>query len=213
MSDAETAPEPTNESLYTYVAMKVSVLQKRYHNGDSAAAASLARLRRAVTATAGADSAVWTETFEGMPQSLVGRGDAPSRHEVAAHAALTLFAIHQQSKQVPMHVPGIGFGAAVQKLARDHSKGDNEKAVMRRFQALGTATSFEETAYHARSLITLFRGEGVPLDYGRFAEDLAEIQIPSRADRVRLRWGREYYRIDTTPKKPGTAAEPADPTN
>lgn len=202
MSDTETIPEDVDQSLRSYVATKVSVLQARYCRDDSTAAASLARLRRAVTAAPGADSAVWEETFEGLPGGLIGRNDTPSRHEVAAHAAITLFAVHQQSKRDPMHTTGIGFGQAVQRLAAAGRNGDS--AVLRRFQALSTATDFAETTYHARSLITQFRTANVQLDYGRFAEDLADLQLPSRADGVRLRWGREYYRPDRAIQKTGT---------
>lgn len=202
MSDTETIPEDADQSLRSYVATKVGVLQARYCRVDSTAAASLARLRRAVTAAPGADPAVWGETFEGIPGGLIGRDDTPSHHEVAAHTAITLFAVHQQSKRDPMHTTGIGFGQAVQRLAAAGRSGDS--AVMSRFQALGTATDFAETVYHARSLITQFRAANVQLDYGRFAEDLADLQVPSRADGVRLRWGREYYRTDRATPKTGT---------
>lgn len=208
MSDTESIPESVDHSLRSYVTMKVSALQSRYCNDDSAAAASLARLRRAVTTAPGADSNVWGEIFEGMPPALLGRGDEPSRHEVAAHTAITLFAIHQQSKRVPMHQRGVGFGAAVQRLASlGHG---SENAVMRRFQAIGTASDLNETTHHARSLITQFRSAGVALDYGILAEDLSDLQLPSRADRVRLRWGRQYYRIDKTAEQTDPVDEHAD---
>lgn len=208
MSETDSIPESVDHSLRSYVTMKVNALQSRYCSDDSAAAASLARLRRAVTSSPGADSNVWGEIFEGMPPTLLGRGDTPSRQEVAAHTAITLFAVHQQSKRVPMHQRGIGFGAAVQRLASlDHG---SENAVMRRFQAIGTASDLNETAHHARSLITQFRAASVALDYGILAEDLSDLQLPSRADRVRLRWGREYYRIDKTPEQIKPSPEHAE---
>ena len=56
------------------------------------------------------------------------------------------------------------------------------------------AETFLEVVHHARGLITQLRSHGIPLDYGMFTEDLVYLQTRG-ADRVRLRWGRDFYRI------------------
>lgn len=211
ISPDTTAPAPAagfdaTGTLSAYVARKVTRLQELYLAGVPSASASLARLRRAVHRAPGDDPAVWAEIFEGFPTALLGRGDTPSRFEKAAHAALTLYAIHQQSQSRPMHRTGIGIGAATRTLG---AQSNSEQAVLRRFQMLGTATSFEETLHHARGLITQFRAAGIALDYGRLATDLADIQNEPRARRVRLAWGRDYYR--TTGRNPDEAT-PTDTT-
>ncbi|HEY5857198.1 MAG TPA: type I-E CRISPR-associated protein Cse2/CasB [Aldersonia sp.] len=201
---ATPATPGTRQVLSAYVDRKVTRLQQQYLADVSSAAASLARLRRAVNRGPGEDPTVWAETFDGFPAELLGRGDRPSRHERAAHAAITLFAVHQQSKDRAMHRQGFGIGAAARKLG---TESNSEEAVLRRFQTLGTSTSFEETVYHARALITQFRSHGLGIDYGRLAADLADIQNEHRADRVRLAWGRDYYRVTDR------AADPARDTD
>ena len=64
-----------------------------------------------------------------------------------------------------------------------------------RFTAIGTASTWDETVYHARGIIQQLRAFAVPLDYGRFAGDLYLLRKPSSADRVRLAWGRDFYRV------------------
>lgn len=209
--DAETATGDRGRILAAHVGRKVGALQATYLAEASSANASLARLRRAVNRRPGADPEVWQETFDGFPPALMGAGDEPSRFEFAAHAAITLYAIHQQSQRLPMHQQGFGIGGAARRLG---VATDSIDAVLRRFQTLGTATSFDETVYHARALLTQLRGARIPLDYARFAVDLANIQDGRRADAVRLSWGRDYYRIGpgTQPSTGGAASTDADIT-
>lgn len=176
--------------LQEYVWKKVEVLQAKYTADACGSAAPLARLRRAISSAPGSDPLVWQETMEGLPVQFVGRDDEPSREEHAVHAAITLFAMHQQSQSTfRAHKRGQVFGHAASQLGR----AIGEPPVLRRFQALATATSFEETLTHARGLISQFRSQKISLDYGRFAVDLAKLQDPRSADRVRLDWGRTYY--------------------
>ena len=181
-------------ALEEYVWDKVGKLQGKYIAGSSSAVASLARLRRAVSAEPGSDPFVWQETLEGLPKQFVGDDQTVSLEERAVHAAMTLFAVHQQSKIDKMHKPRISFGAAASKLAyATGMEGKQNPAVLRRFQALGTATSLTESVTNARGLIGQFRSAGISLDYGRLAVDLARLQDSRSADTVRLEWGRAYY--------------------
>lgn len=157
----------------------------------SGTTAILARLRRAVGKPPGWDPDLWELTLSDVPGRVVS--DAPTNQERAVHTALTLYAVHQQSRPEPMHVRGHGLGRAVRSLA---SATQAESAVRRRFDAAATATTFEEAVHHLRGLITQLRAHRVPLDYGQLADDLHQLQDPRRADAVRLRWGRQYYRID-----------------
>jgi CRISPR system Cascade subunit CasB len=74
------------------------------------------------------------------------------------------------------------------------------KAIRRRFDALVTASSFSEVQHHLRGLITQLRSAEIALDYGRLAQDLADLQRPERVQGVRIRWARDYHRSrpDTT---------------
>jgi CRISPR system Cascade subunit CasB len=138
----------------------------------------------------GADPRTWELTVAGV--SPWAHGDEATDEERAVHAALTLYALHQQSKDRPMHRPGSGLGAAVRALGEaTHAK----DAVRRRFEALGTAATFPELLHHARGLVGQLRSAGIAMDYARFVRDLSDWQDPTRAASVRLRWGREYHRV------------------
>jgi len=207
----DTSPPPTlsrDELLEQHVIDKVAVLQQGYLAGRSGAMASLARLRRAVNATPGSDPSIWHDTLEDIPSALLGHSDAPSLYEMSVHATLTLYAVHQQSRRESMHRRGYPMGRSVRLLAKRITKDDlrSDHPVMRRFHALGTATSLPETLHHLRGIITQLRSENIPLDYGRLAVDLRRLQDPRLAGGVRLQWSRDYHRQNraTRPETPTT---------
>jgi CRISPR system Cascade subunit CasB len=138
-------------------------------------------------------------TMEGVPST--DRDDmAASPEELAAHSALTLFAVHQQSRDAGMHQPGVGLGQAVARLERQQAASSGEVApIRRRFDAVITAQSVGEAIHHLRSIIQQLRVAGIPLDYGSLADDLVAFQNPHRADSVRRRWARQMYFHHETP--------------
>ena len=215
MTAAPKAPGPPGrhpESLSGYVDRRVDRLQAAYLDRSradhSTAVGSLARLRRAAASEPGFEPGIWDLLFDGFPVELIGVRDEPSRAERSAHASLTLYAVHQQSQRTGMHIVGRSLGTAVGLLARDLATGRDIRAdpgVLRRFQALGTASTFSETLYHARGLATQLRGAGIGLDYGRFAGDLFWLQHPNRCGGIRLQWGRDFYGIGPTPSTDTTS--------
>jgi CRISPR system Cascade subunit CasB len=200
--------------LSRYVDSTIRELQNSYVHGDRrGSSAALAALRRAVGAGPGTDAAVWEYTLAGLPQQYIGHSDEPSPGERAVHAAVTLYAVHQQSKTMPMHQNGPSMGRAVRRLGGARTvaaQPDASKAVKRRFDALMTAVTFSELNYHARGLIGQLRTADIPLDYGAFAEDLRQLQNVRTADAVRLRWGRDYSYL---PAATGTAKTTTDTTS
>lgn len=174
---------------------QIARLQREYLNGSPAARADLAQLRRAVGKPAGSVPEAWPLTIGLVPEDLSWDGPQPSRAEQAAHAALTLYALHQQSMTGPAHMPGVSFGRAAGQLR--HVGRWSEEAITRRFMAVSTAESIDEVLVHARGLITQLRAEKRGLDYARFADDLQRLLAPGRALAVRLQWGRDYYRTET----------------
>ncbi len=163
--------------------------------GSSAARATLASLRRAVARDVGSVPEIWGITLDGAPGDP--RSDAPTAEETAIHSALTLYAVHQQSRSEPMHRRGIGLGQAVRRLeVQVAAPGASEVSpVRRRFDALATSVNVTEARHHLRGLVDQMSAKGVALDYAALAEDLFDLQFPQRASTVRLRWARQYYRI------------------
>lgn len=186
--------------IYRYVASRVSKLQGGYLSdaGRGNAARQLAELRRAVGKEPGSAPNTWAIEFDGCPDSLIGVGQRPSEGENAIHAALTLYAIHQQSQKQGMHCTGKehDLGSAVRKciyLNRDGESLENGE-LPRRFSAMVTADSIDEVVHYARQLIKMLRSESIAIDYGRLAQQLLLFQNPYARHRVLLEWGRGYAR-------------------
>lgn len=119
-----------------------------------------------------------------------------TRDLAAEHLALTLFAVHQQGKDRPVHRAGVGLGTAMLALRRSGKY--SPEAIDRRFSAAATATSLTELAGHLRGLISQLRATGRDgsehaLDYTRLTWDLRDWQLAGRAAAVRRRWGSQYF--------------------
>jgi len=186
------------EEIRNFTAGKIQRLLT--NPSDSAARASLARLRRGIGHVPGEVPEIWGEYLLDLPEDLLGHG-VPSAAEWAIYIALTTFALHQQGqdrKSSPMHrgsdeekKSGISLGAAARKLMENE---DDRERIARRFYPVATATNMQALSYHLRGLVTLLRSKDIPLDYVRLASDLYYFQNQETVDRVRLRWGEDFCR-------------------
>lgn len=192
-------PEPPERiRLRDHVSRHIERLQGGYTAGSSAAVSTLAKLRNGVGKPVGAELSLLQYTTAGLYPEGTPLPDEPTDRERAAYTAITLFAVHQQSqRELRMHQAGDGTtpGNSLGKAAGRLYQKTGAPGVIRRFEGLGTAQSWPEINQHARGLIQLLRAEKIPLDYGRFAEDLLALQRPEWAATVRNRWGRDFYRL------------------
>jgi CRISPR system Cascade subunit CasB len=163
---------------------------------NAEAMATLARLRRCSPAEPGADPRVWEITFSSLPEKLRGQ-DFLSYSEQVIHACLVLYAIHQQSKDTPVHKAGARLGSAVQELAKARGRdGKPDESTIRRLHQVALATDASARLHHLRGLIALMRSERQPiqLDYSLLAVDLRQLIDPSKSsDHVIARWGRDLH--------------------
>lgn len=181
--------------LGDHVARVIDTLQARLlrDTPDPAAVSALARLRRGIGRSPGFDYTL--EHYLYVPEHLLGYRSAndaePTDAEHAVHDAVTLYALHQQSRRAPMHGEGRGLGTAMATLVRMSHSPDG---VRRRFAALGTASTYPESIYHLRSLITMLREQEIGLDYGLLADDLQTLRRPWGRPQMQAAWGREFFR-------------------
>lgn len=181
------------DELQRFVVAKVMRLYHQKSNGVSAATAQLAQLRRGVGASLFQHPELLgiilekEDGTEGIPEQYRGKGDQPSRAESATYTALTLFALHQQSQNQPMHDAEVSFGNAVGKLV-----GDTTTSMKKRFDSLLTAQTENARQHYLRSLITLLRSEGIAFDYGRFAVDYMHLLNPTMRQQVMYRWNSDF---------------------
>ncbi|MGH3585379.1 MAG: type I-E CRISPR-associated protein Cse2/CasB [Pseudonocardia sp.] len=199
-------PAPRLSPTGTFVDKQVRDLQARFLRvpQDPRAVAALARLRRAVGKDPGEVMDVLEFTFG--PELVRGHPESdtdPSPAERAAHVAITLFAMHQQSRGERMHHRGRGLGLALRRLHT--GSGAIPDPIVRRFRMLGTADSFGELTHHLRGVVQLLRTASAPLDYGLLAHQLLAWQ--EDPTRVRMTWGRQFYRQNRADNDPGDNAD------
>jgi CRISPR system Cascade subunit CasB len=174
------------------------IKREGYLQDGAYATAAIAKLNRLVGTVynASLDTLEWT--FEGLPGAADSvppdaspNDGGPSSEELAAHAALTLYAAHQHSvHEASMTTDqNVSFGRAVGLLSVGNP---NEAGVRRDFDKVQTASSWKELLRHARRLIQMFRRARIPLNYGLFAQDILQLRAGGNgANMVRRRWGRD----------------------
>ena len=168
-------------------------LQGRYcskNRKEALARAQVAALRKGASRSPGELPEIWELTRVEVPD---GAGDAPTWEEIAVHTAMTLYAVHQQSRTEPMFSPGVGLGSAARRLI---GPPDEENPSARaRFNALVTSTTVAELRHHLRGFVSLLRARGIALDHAMLADDIVGFQRPGGAKKVRLNWARQYYSL------------------
>lgn len=163
---------------------------------ESATRAALANLRRGIGRKPGEIPQLWGEYLLDMPEAMYsqsGTGE-PSYAEWAVYTALTMYALHQQGKDIhrdSMYREEQTLGMAVSRLVNGE---EDRERIWRRFSSVATAADMQELSHHLRGIVQLLKAEGIPLDYALLAKDLYWFQFSERADRVKLTWGQDFYR-------------------
>ncbi len=167
-------------------------LQGRYcskNRKEALARAQVAALRKGASRSPGELPEIWELTRVEVPD---GAGDAPTWEEIAVHTAMTLYAVHQQSRTEPMFRPSVGLGSAAHDLVGRDEENPSARA---RFNALVTSTTVAELRHHLRGFVSLLRARGIALDHAMLADDIVGFQRPGGAKKVRLNWARQYYSL------------------
>jgi CRISPR system Cascade subunit CasB len=197
-----TAPSPTPVTQRRHVGDIVgdvagdyiTELQREYRNDVGSAVALLAQLRRGAGKLPANMPELWGLTgtdrlYRHAPQ-LAGDETAAFRAEAALFLALTLYALHQQSRtDRDMHQPGATFGAAVRRLMVE----EVDEPIRKRFVQIGTSSTASILADRLRGMVKLLRAELIPLDYAQLATQLYRTQLPGGLTQVRQAWGRGFH--------------------
>ncbi|SEG93899.1 CRISPR system Cascade subunit CasB [Thermomonospora echinospora] len=201
-------PRSVMELVGDVVEKRVAELQRGYLDDQSAAVAALAQLRRGAGKLPQDMPELWGVTgVELLFQDQALPDREASRAEAALFLAVTLYALHQQSRSDQrMHKAGIELGEAVRRLM---SGGDIDEPIRRRFVRVGAATTPEVLAYRLREIVSLLRREAIPLDYARLARRLYQAQVPGGMQQVRQIWGRSFHAYRPQTSTTGTAGNGA----
>ncbi|MFC8294859.1 type I-E CRISPR-associated protein Cse2/CasB [Streptomyces sp. NPDC057242] len=182
-------PSAAADPVAEVVRREIGRLQQGYLSDRSEAVADLARLRRG----AGKDAATIPDLWGLLDIELLHStpGVRPDEAEEAVFIAVTLYALHQQSRSTAMHrTGGDELGAAVRRLM---PPGEIDEPVRKRFVRAGSAPTLTVLAARLREITLLLRGEDLSLDYALLAEQLYAWQLPGSRDQVRRSWGRSFH--------------------
>lgn len=158
--------------------------------------ADLANLRRGIGHPPGELPELWPILLDGLPEDMRGDRDEPTREEWAIYTSLTMFALHQQGRDIkrePMHEKQVGLGYAAWKLTG--GKEEERDRIARRFNLVALADGMEEMNHYLRGFVQLLRAKNIALDYAMLARDLYRYQFEDLAADVRLKWGQDFYTV------------------
>lgn len=181
-----------SNDIRSFVYGKIESISKSLDSGRTKAV--LAQLRRGVGKKPGEMPELWGLLLENMPESFMGTTGEPSREEWAIYAALTLFALHQQGHGESMNANDKEnrLGCAVRKLIHNQ---DEEERVRFKLSLAASSADIEELSYRLKTIVRLLSAENIKLDYADLANDMFFFQFENSVDKVRLKWGQDFYRI------------------
>ncbi|WP_081748641.1 type I-E CRISPR-associated protein Cse2/CasB [Nocardiopsis sp. CNT312] len=205
------------------VSDRVEDLLRGYLADRSEAVAALARLRGGAGKTFGECPQLWGLTVDSHAYAAPGWSrDRQDRAEEAVHAALSLFALHQQSlrgasggDENRMHRrvryldgdrgrrPHYGLGWAVRACM---GSGEIDTALHNRLKKAAQASSLRTRVGELRQIVAHLRRNRVALDYGLLADQLFQAQEPRGITRVRNEWGHGFVSYRPA-KNDGTASD------
>ena len=184
--------EKENE-IRKYIRKQLALLAKDDNTLEqNASKAQLAQLRRGIGKRPGEIPELWGMFLKSMPEELMGKNGEPSYTEWATYTTLTLFALHQQGHSEPMHAEGEEnrLGRAVRRLIQNE---EDEENVRLKLSIVARSDDMTEISYHLKTIVKLLRINDIRLDYVDFARDLYWFQFDKYVDRVRLKWGQDFY--------------------
>ena len=179
----------------TYVRDRLKELETDPNDGR--VRAQLAILRHGVGRKPGDMPELWGLFFAEMNPLMFSQDGEPTPAEWAAYTALTLYAVHQQGREISeenMHKEGeeeCGLGRAVARLIENEE--DDRERIAKRLNAFAMAGNIQGAAHYLRGLIQLLHAKRIPLDYVKLAEELYDFQNPDHVSKVRLGWGQDFY--------------------
>jgi CRISPR system Cascade subunit CasB len=198
---------PVADLVHDIASAYIEELQNGYLADRSAAVAALAQLRRGAGKLPQDVPDLWgmAGTERLYTEQSLSYSEAV-KAEAALFSAVTLYALHQQSRtEQKMHRPKAELGAAVRRLMPG---GVIDEPIRRRFVRVGTATTPQTLSYRLREIVILLRGESIPLDYALLAQQLYQAQHPDGLRRVRQSWGRSFHAYRPADPRTDTAASP-----
>lgn len=168
--------------------------------------AILANLRNSSNRPIGDNIESLAFIFSMVPEEELGISYKLNSFEVTLLTVLQLYALYQQGKdeQVIFNEEGQSksFGMSLKSIKT--SEKDESNSTDLRFNALISASDFNELKNHLRQLIKILRSKtDDKVDFPTLAKDLYEYKKYNSKDSIRIKWARDYYRINKNENNKG----------
>ncbi|AVK61551.1 type I-E CRISPR-associated protein Cse2/CasB [Lactobacillus sp. CBA3605] len=175
------------------------IIKTLYRNGEPNKAV-LADLRSAATVTSQRAQGVWPIMMANLERYQLSRDGVPTSAEVAVYAALRFYAIQQQGQTQLVYESAENGNrqAFFSALAQLRAQEETRVALDRRVQPLLATTNPTSVINGLAQLVKILKANDrqQKIDYAWLAQDLYGLQASyEQANRVRLRWGQQYFWI------------------
>lgn len=166
--------------------------------------ATLANLRNSINKPLVDNMDAFAFVFENMPEDFVGTGRDFNNKEKAIITSLQLYALHQQGISESVLISdeenvwqNMGYSFSALREV------DDPKSIDRRFNAMITASTYEEFVHYLRQMICLLKSKKkgqVKVNYAKLAADLENF-LRGYKESIRLNWSRKYYSLKQKEKE------------
>lgn len=135
--------------------------------------------------------------FQNLPEEMIGSRKELNDYERAILTTLQMYALHQQANVHSVLKLDYEEGERRENIgdALSSLRGEDSKAIDRRFNAMITSSDVHELEHHLRQLIKLLKAKSeVKVDYASLANDLYRF-LRKQKNGVKIEWARSYYKF------------------
>lgn len=160
--------------------------------------AIFANIRNSINKDSSVNMDALAFVFQNIPEEFLGFNKNLNDYEKAILTAVQMYALHQQAKADSVLKIDYKEGDRRQNLgdALSSLRGDDSKAIDRRFNAMITSSNFEELSHHLRQMIKLLKAKSdAKVDYASLADDLYWF-LKNQREGLKIKWSRSYYKFN-----------------
>lgn len=158
--------------------------------------AIFANIRNSINKDSSVNMDALAFVFRNIPEEFLGYNKNLNDYEKAILTAVQMYALHQQAKVEPVLKVDYEEGEKRPNLGTVLStlRGEDSKAIDRRFNAMITSSNFEELSHHLRQMIKLLKAKSdAKVDYASLADDLYWF-LKNQREGLKIKWSRSYYK-------------------
>lgn len=160
--------------------------------------AIFANIRNSINKDSSVNMDALAFVFQNIPEEFLGFNKNLNDYEKAILTSVQMYALHQQAKADSVLEIDYKEGERRQNLgdALSSLRGDDSKAIDRRFNAMITSSNFEELSHHLRQMIKLLKAKSdAKVDYASLADDLYWF-LKNQREGLKIKWSRSYYKFN-----------------